>query len=200
MANPAAAAQPRTRRGAVTARPAARRRSRRHHGAPPRARWRRVPAPATACDRLRPPRPPRPPRLLPASGLPTTRQLRPPARGCWAGAGADAAPSRRGLLVPCACSAAGRPAAPSPPLAWCCAAAAGFAMARVARRATTDRLGSAQTRVSTGAPRAAALAAAPAAARSCAPARPALGVTMRATQVLRMPAWYRGHRQEGTTY
>ena len=45
---------------------------------------------------------------------------------------ADAAPSRRGLLVPCACSAAGRPAAPSPPLAWCCAAAAGFAMARVA--------------------------------------------------------------------
>ena len=68
------------------------------------------------------------------------------------------------------------------------------------RRATTDRLGSAQTRVSTGAPRAAALAAAPAAARSCAPARPALGVTMRATQVLRMPAWYRGHRQEGTTY
>ena len=132
MANPAAAAQPRTRRGAVTARPAARRRSRRHHGAPPRARWRRVPAPATACDRLRPPRPPRPPRLLPASGLPTTRQLRPPARGCWAGAGADAAPSRRGLLVPCACSAAGRPAAPSPPLAWCCAAAAGFAMARVA--------------------------------------------------------------------
>ena len=69
-----------------------------------------------------------------------------------------------------------------------------------ARRATTDRLGSAQTRVSTGAPRAAALAAAPAAARSCAPARPALGVTMRATQVLRMPAWYRGHRQEGTTY
>jgi hypothetical protein len=69
-----------------------------------------------------------------------------------------------------------------------------------ARRATTDRLGSAQTRVSTGAPRAAALAAAPAAARSCAPARPALGVTMRATQVLRMTAWYRGHRQEGTTY
>ena len=33
--------------------------------------------------------------------------------------------------------------------------------------------------------------------RSCAPARPALGATMRATlQVLRMLAWHRGHRQE----
>ena len=49
-----------------------------------------------------------------------------------------------------------------------------------ARRATTDRLGSAQTRVSTGAPRAAALAAAPAAARSCAPAcQPGTAVTGR---------------------
>jgi hypothetical protein len=74
MANPAAAAQPRTSRGAATARPAARRRSRRHHRTPPRARWRRAPAPATACDRLRPPRPPRPPRRLPAKGCP------PPAR------------------------------------------------------------------------------------------------------------------------
>jgi hypothetical protein len=81
--------------------------------------------------RLRPPRPARRAaahRARSASGLPP----RQPARGCWAGAGAGAAPCSRGLLVPCARSAAGRPAAPSPSLAWCCAAAAGFAIARVA--------------------------------------------------------------------
>ena len=88
--------------------------------------------------RLRPPRPARRAaahRARSASGLPP----RPPARGCWAGAGAGAAPFSRGLLVPCARSAAGRPAAPSPPLAWCCAAAAGFAIARVA--AVAPRVG-----------------------------------------------------------
>ena len=90
--------------------------------------------------RLRPPRPARRAashRARSASGLPP----RQPARGCWAVAGADAAPSSRGMLVPCARSAAGRPVAPSPPLAWCCAAAAGFAMARVVGGARARTLG-----------------------------------------------------------
>ena len=90
-----------------------------------------------ARDRLRPPAPPRPfvldgppelPRLPPAAGLPPPAPAAPASRGCWASAVAGAAPSSRGLLVPCARSAAGRPAAPSPPLARRRAATAGFAM------------------------------------------------------------------------
>jgi len=82
-----------------------------------------------ARDRLRPPAPPRPfvldgppelPRLPPAAGLPPPAPAAPASRGCWASAVAGAAPSSRGLLVPCARSAAGRTAAPWPPLVFVC--------------------------------------------------------------------------------
>ena len=137
MANPAAAAQHQARGGdGAAGRPAA-------EQAPPRGTAACTVTPRVrARARLRPPRPARRAaahRARSASGLPP----RQPARGCWAGAGADARRHRARGGAPwwrlLRCRAAGRAVA-APRLVRGCAAAAGFAMARVCFESHNSRL------------------------------------------------------------